>query len=164
MLKRAEASRKGFMIKGNTPLCITILFLIILSGCAKKEVLKTVPDEEILRDRIVRYWDHKIKDELDKSYEYESPLNKMTLTSYIKKYSNPAIDYKSYELMSIDRLDDDIADVQLKIVPVVKVPGARALEHTTIITERWVKVEDIWYHTSQKVSNKPIQKKEEGGD
>lgn len=152
------------MIKGNTSLYITILFLIILSGCAKKEVIKTIPDEEVLRDRIVKYWDHKTKKELDKTYEYESPLNKMTLTNYIRKYSNPAIDYKSFELMSIDRQDDDIADVRLKIVPVVKVPGARALEHTTIITERWVKVEDIWYHTSRKVGNKPIQKKEEGGD
>ena len=112
MLEKADASRKGFMIKGNTPLYIAILFLIILSGCAKKEVLKTIPDEEVLRNRIVQYWNHKTKEELDKTYEYESPLNKMTLTNYIRKYSNPAIDYKSFELISIDRLADDIADVQ----------------------------------------------------
>lgn len=163
-MEGVSSSRKTLIAKGKTPFLITILFLIILSGCAKKDVLKAVPDEAVLRDRVVKYWDHKIKGELDKTYEYESPLNKMTLTNYIKKYSNPAIGYKNFELMSIDRLDDDIADVQLKIVPVVKVPGARALEHITIITERWVRVEDIWYHTSQKVSNKPIQKDEEGGD
>lgn len=163
-MEGVSSSRKTLIAKGKTPLLITILFLIILLGCAKKDVLKPVQDEEALRDRVVKYWDHKVKEELDKTYEYESPLNKMTLTNYIKKYSNPSLGYKSFELISIDRLDDDIADVRLKIAPVVKVPGAKALELNTIITERWVKVEDMWYHTSKKVSNKPIEKEEEGGD
>jgi len=143
---------------------IAILLLIIFPGCATKDAIKRESDVNILRERVIAYWNYKMEGDLVKSYEYESPLNKMTLTNYIKRYSDPAIRYKSFEVESINKVDDDVADVRLTIVPIVKVPGARAFEYTTTITERWVSVKDEWYHTSKKVGNKLIQKEEEGGD
>jgi hypothetical protein len=48
--------------------------LIILSGCAKKNAIKQISEEEALRTRIEEFWNYRKKLELDKCYYYEYPL------------------------------------------------------------------------------------------
>jgi hypothetical protein len=145
-------------------LSVAILLLVFLPGCGTTKAKHTISDEEGLRERVMAYWNYRVDRDLVKSYEYEVPLDRMTLTNYIRKYSNPMITYKSFSLQSISKKDVDVADVNLTVVPVVKVPGGRAFEHKTIVTERWVRVKDIWYHIPKRVSGNLIHKKEEGGD
>ncbi|MEW6569609.1 MAG: hypothetical protein AB1390_00320 [Nitrospirota bacterium] len=95
---------------------------------------------------MMAYWNYKIKKEFDKAYEYEYPVAKRSLTTYIAKHANPMLEYKSFELKSMVKKADHLADVELTVVPVVKVPGMRAFERTITIKERWVKVDEVWYH------------------
>jgi len=143
---------------------IVILLLINFYGCATKEAIKKVSDEEVLRERVNGYWTSKIEGDVVKSYEYELPLTRMGITKYITKYANPMLKFKSFAVQEIEKKDDDVADVKLAVVPVVKVPGSRAFEYKTVITERWVRVNDFWYHTFKQDSSNLIHKKEEGGD
>jgi hypothetical protein len=125
-----------------------IFLLIFLFSCAKSEI-KLLSEEDVLRERIMNYWSHIIKEELDKAYDYEYPLGKMTLSKYIARKSNPMIKYKGFEIRSIS-INGDTADVEMEIVPVIKVPGERPFEHKTVILERWAKVDGIWYHVTKK--------------
>ena len=85
-MESGNASRKTLMIKGNAPLCIAILCLIILWGCAKKETVRNIPDEDVLQERVTEYWAHVIKEDFIKSYEYEDPLFRkaVSMNQYIK--------------------------------------------------------------------------------
>jgi hypothetical protein len=143
--------------------CSIIFCLIIFSGCATKETVKSLSDEEVLRERVMAYWNYRVSRELDKAYAYEYPLGKTDLTKYVQVNSNPMMGYKSYEIKTI-REKDEVADVELLIVPWVKVPGAKPLEHATTITDRWVKLEKVWYHVSRSPTEGFTQKKEKGGD
>ncbi len=136
--------------------------LIILNGCATKEAVKNVSDEGLLRDKVNAYWNYRVEKNLTKSYEYELPAERLELNNYVRRYSNPMIEYKSFDVKSIS-MKDGVADVELALSPVVKAPGARPFEHTIIITDRWVKMNDEWYHALKSV-NKVTHKKEEGGD
>lgn len=109
------------------------------------------------------FWNYRVTKELDKTYEYEYPLNKASLTKYIEQYSDPVFKYKSFEIKAI-REKDDVADVELLIVPWIKVPGAIPFEHVTTITDRWVKFNEVWYHVSGSPTEGFTQKKEKGGD
>lgn len=128
-----------------------IFLLIFLLSCAKSEI-KPISEEDILRERIMNYWNHIVKEELDKAYNYEYPLGKVSLSRYIAQRANPMVKYKGFEIKEIT-IKEDSADVQMEIMPVIKVPGERPFEHKTVILERWVKVEGIWYHVTKKDIN-----------
>jgi len=145
--------QRGYWKRFTLASFIGIFFLIIFLGCAKKEAIRKISDEEILKERVTTYWNHKVKRDFVKAYEYESPLSKeMTATKYVQMHANPALTYKSFEIRSIIKKADDIADVELMVVPVAKVPGAKPFEHEIAITERWVKVNDTWYHLSRRAA------------
>lgn len=145
-------------------LLVAILLLVFSAGCVTTKARHDLSRNEGLRERVMEYWNYRIQGDLVKSYEYEAPLDRMTLTDYVRKYSNPIITYKRFNLQSISKRDADVADVKLAIVPEVKVPGGRAFEHKTIVTERWVRVKETWYHVPKRVTGSLIHKKEEGGD
>lgn len=126
----------------------TVIFiLIIFSGCATKDAVRNLSDEDVLRERVMAYWGHKVNMEFAKAYEYEYNPEHKTLERYILMHSNPAIGFKSFNLESIAiNKEDYSAEVGLTIVPSLKVPGVRAFEIPKAITERWVRVKELWYH------------------
>lgn len=132
-------------------ICVAAIFsLTILVGCVTKEARKDISDEEALRQRIMAYWNHKIKQEFDKSYEYEYPIKGITRSRYISRLDSPLIRYKDFSIKSIIKLSDDTAEVEMDILPVLKAPGAKPFEHKTTIKEKWVKWNGLWYHVFQK--------------
>jgi hypothetical protein len=150
-LEDINGSRKTFKIKGNTPLYIAILCLIILCGCAKKDVLKSVPDEAELRERIVRYWNHKVNEEFDKSYTYEDPIyrKKISMTKYIQTINTSIVKWMGADIEKI-RLEDDVAYVDIKLKIRVMANPSQYKDVYVPEKEKWIWVDGVWYNSPQR--------------
>lgn len=126
--------------------------MLIYTGCAKN-VIKKVSDEDALSERIKIYWNHKIKREFDKSYEYEYPLYKkvVPMVKYIQRFSS-----------TVRWLDASILDMKIKgknagvdltvktrlILP--QVPMKAGDVYSSHRKEKWVKADGVWYHVPKK--------------
>lgn len=146
---------------------LIILFpLFFFHGCATKDAIKSISAEEILKQRVHAYWNHKINREFEKAYKYEYvyPLKSMTVTKYIELNANPMITFKSFEIKSISWRLEDVADVELSVIPVAKAPGAKPFEYPVIVTERWVRVDESWYRVGKGIMDNLTQEKKKGGD
>lgn len=153
-LERVCASRKTLMIKGNIPLCIAILCLIILGGCAKKETVRNLTDEEVLQERVTEYWNLTTKEDYIKSYEYEDPLFRKAvgMNQYIKSHSDM---YKIKEMkINSVTIEDNSGVVYLTTKVELHVPGVKPLVADTERKDRWGKINGIWYHVNDKYSGK----------
>jgi hypothetical protein len=140
-------SDKMFLKKFVTALCLTIFPLIIFQGCGTKETVKSLSDKEILLNRVDVYWGHKIKQEFDKNYEFEEPLyrKKISLVNYIKGFNTYIVKWNRATAENI-KMEDGTAMVGLKVRVQIKLPGIKMQEHDSLIEEKWVKVEGMWYH------------------
>jgi hypothetical protein len=129
---------------------LMILSLVISSGCAPKETVKEKTDEEALRERVMAYWDYKIKGEFDKSYEYEDPLfrKKTGLVSYIRSFRPEVVKWKSVRIEKIAK-EDDLATINLNVRTKVTLPQIKGVENNSEIKDKWVRVDGIWYHVSE---------------
>lgn len=130
---------------------ITFFFLIIFPSCGTKDAIKISSEEEVLEARVMGYWNHKINQEFDKSYEYEYPLFRKTvsLVNYIRSFNTGRA---SWTRASVERIaiNGENASVEMKIGVNIVVSSSQKLEHETILNERWVKVDGIWYHVPAK--------------
>lgn len=137
------------MIKGNISLCIAILCLIILGGCAKKETVRNLTDEEVLQERVTEYWSHVTKEDYIKSYEYEDPLFRKTVSmnQYIKSH-NEMYKIKEVKINKVT-IEDNSGDVMLATKVELHVPGVKPLAADTEKNDRWGKIDGIWYHVNK---------------
>lgn len=142
-----KGQKSRLKIRLAAPL-VVILSLIICLGCAKKETIKTVSDEEVLRERIMAYWNHRMKEELDKSYDFEDPIykKKFSLVSYIKSFGTNPVNIQDVSIRGIRR-NDSTAEVDLDMSIGLKARGmSQPLKSATTRKDRWGKVEGNWYH------------------
>lgn len=128
-----------------------IFFLIIFSGCATKEAVKNISEEEALRERVMAYWDHKVKQEFDKSYEYEDPLfkKKISPVNYMKGFNIGKVEWSGTKIGGL-KIENESAIVDMKIKLKIIAGVSGNVEHDTLVTEKWVKVDGVWYHIPQK--------------
>jgi hypothetical protein len=126
--------------------------LIILTGCAKRNSIKTESQEDVLRKRITEFWNHRVNLELDKCYYYEYPLlrKKISLVQYIKSFNIDVVKWKKYSIKSIRIFDKENAEVKLDLVVSVKMPSIARFDDATSVTEKWVTVDGIWYHVAKR--------------
>jgi hypothetical protein len=130
---------------------VVFFCLIIFAGCSIKETVKKEPDEALLKSRVVKYCELRIRGDFVKSYEYEDPISKrrFELNDYIKRMTGGISKWVAADIENI-QLSDDMATVNLKIL--VKgglnrlMLGQKAFEHDTAIKQKWVKYEGSWYH------------------
>jgi len=138
---------------------IEILFfcLIIFAGCSIKDTVKNGSGEEALRERVAMYWGHKIKEELDKSYVYEDPYyrNKVSMVNYIKEYNTRVVKWLSASTQSVN-IKDDTALVDVKLRVRVRPPQMKATEYDSLLQEKWVKVDGIWYHVPGTIESRAV--------
>lgn len=130
---------------------VAIFCLIIFTGCATKEAVRSLPDEEVLRERIVAYWNHKVKQEFDKSYEYEDPYfrGKINMVNYIKSFHTGKSEWSGAKIEGL-KIEGDSAIVDMKVMLKVVVSSSRNVEQDVPIEEKWVKADGIWYHVPKK--------------
>lgn len=146
---------KGF--RRETAIWIVALGLIISNGCATKDAVKKVSHKEALRERVVAYWGFRSRGEYDKSYAFESPVyrKRITLVQYIKRSGNPMVKYRGFEVVKVDKIDEDHAEVRVKVNGEYRVPGARPFVHDMFVNEQWVRLEGQWYHEFEQVIPHP---------
>lgn len=143
--------RKPVLIKricGFMLLLLLLLSLIISIGCVTKEAIKTNSDEEVLRDRVMAYWDYRVKQEFDKSYEFEDPIYKKSysLVAYIKRLGADPVTLKEVKIKGL-QMEDASARIDLITKIEVRAPGTRApLAVGMDRNDRWSRLEGIWYH------------------
>lgn len=133
---------------------IIVLFfgLTILSGCVTKEGVNNYSGagEEVLRNRAMAYWNHRINDELDKSYDYEDPFyrKKIGMVNYIKNFSNNAAKWKAANIIDMN-MTGDTASLNVNMKVSLNAHLIRGGEIDTVIADNWVKMEGVWYHVIQ---------------
>ncbi len=133
-----------------------ILCLINLGGCAKKDAIKQISDEDALRERVQAYWAHNIKEEYDKSYEFEYPLFKknVSMVEYLRNITNN-VRWERVEILKIEMGDGNadvtvMMDVNVKGLP-IRVKGRDGIEFKgNARTEKWIKTDGLWYHVPKK--------------
>ena len=129
---------------------IVFFCLIFFSGCSIKDTVNTRSDEDVLKERIMAYFNYRINKEFDKTYEYEDPLYRKTvsLTRYIQKQGHRQVKAARIEKLSIE--GDKAAVVMTLRVKVRLVSqvgmAAQDIEHDTQVTQTWIKSDGQWYH------------------
>jgi hypothetical protein len=132
-------------------LIITIFLLIIFSGCATKVAVKRETDEELLRQRVMAYWNYKIEQKFDKSYEYEDPLfrKEVDMVNYIRSFHVGRFAWAGASIEQI-HTEGDVATVDMKMTIKVMLSHSKNLESQSFVKEKWVKVDGNWYHIPEK--------------
>lgn len=126
---------------------VAIFCLIISSGCATKETVKSISDEETLKERATAYWSYRINREFDKTYEYEyNPDKLLDKDKYMELMYKGTVRYKGYDSMTVEKRTDGNAELSLAMKMSMTVTGTRAFEHSMIIKDKWVREDGIWYH------------------
>lgn len=132
---------------------ITVIFcLIIFSGCATKEAVRNISEEEVLRERVMTYWGYKISQEFDKGYFYEDPYyrKRLNMVKYIKSIDTARARWTSANVENL-QINGDSAIIDMKVkVHITVAPSARDIEQEFSLKETWVKVDGIWYHVPKK--------------
>lgn len=143
--KERKANRKNLIT-----IYIITFPLIIFFGCATKGTTTLQPKWETLKERVMAYWNYKMNKEFDKTYNFEDPFYRKTVTlvRYIQMNSNPLLEYRGFEIVDINETKDN-AEIELRVVVRAKVPGAKPFEHDTFIKEQWIFHEGDWYHLNK---------------
>jgi hypothetical protein len=129
---------------------VAILLLVFLTGCVTTKAKHNISDEEGLRERVASYWDYKIKGDLEKSYGYEDPLYRksVNLVGYISSINSSAAKWRAAEIETIKKTGD-MADINLKLrveIILPQIDSRRKLQLNVQTTDKWVKVDGVWYH------------------
>jgi hypothetical protein len=129
---------------------LVIFLLLISTGCAKNAI-KNVSDEEVLRERVMEYWNHKVNEEFDKSYEYEDPLFRKTYTmvNYIRSFGAGRAKWVGARIQGIT-MEGDTAKVSLMIKLKLVVSSSGSVSPESMFEEKWTKVDGIWYHVNER--------------
>ncbi|MBA4372471.1 MAG: hypothetical protein C0402_06370 [Thermodesulfovibrio sp.] len=132
--------------------------MIILVGCVKKDAIRNVTDEEVIRGRVQEYWSYNIKEEYDKSYDFEYPLYRKMVSriDYIRGIK-ANVKWLKADLKKVD-VDGDSAKVTVWLDTKIEGLSApnkpqrlemRSRENEMI--EKWTKIDGIWYHVPKKL-------------
>lgn len=132
-------------------LCTVIFCLIILAGCATKNTIKEVSEEDILRARVTEFWEFRVNLELDKCYSYEYPLlrKKIKLVNYIRSFDAGFAKWKGFSIREIS-IDGEKAVVKLGVRSLITMPGTTPFEQDSDVTEQWIKTDGTWYHVPKR--------------
>ena len=129
---------------------IVFFCLIIFSGCSIKSVRdeSVLSDEAILRERSTAYYNYRVNQEFDKSYEFEDPLYRKTvkLSQYVQKLAVSPAEWKAAKVEGL-RIEDGKAEIALRLKVKVRLVNqiamaAKDIEHDTSAEEVWIKGSD----------------------
>ncbi len=136
---------------------ILFFFLIISFGCSIKEASKNRPDGGDLRERVAMYWQLKVNEDFTKSYDYEVPYyrKQISVTKYLRGMNTEVVKYISATTGDI-KLDTDSAVVDVKLRVRVKPPQMKSEEYDSVIKEKWVKSEGMWYHVPGVIDQRSV--------
>ncbi len=120
------------------------MLVVLLAGCASLGASR----EEALRRRVTAFWDAKLAGDVVAQYDYEdvSKTNEVTLQNYAG--SGGGIRYLSYQIEAIRLKGPREAEVRMIVEYVV--PPVITKPVKTEFVERWIKIDNQWYHVKRK--------------
>lgn len=130
---------------------ILLIFVLLISWvcCSpKKEIISQKDEKEVLRDRVNKYWKSIIKGTIDEAYKYEIPQyrEKVPLIGYLNKF-------KLVRYMEADILELEVSGNEGKVLMRVKyrvlLKHISNIDNIRAINEKWIKIEDVWYHVPE---------------
>jgi hypothetical protein len=123
-----------------------LLLALLLVGCAGVPRLAGPALNESLQDRVTRYWEARMRDDLLATYQLHEPAFRRAVTFTAFAQGRGATPILAYEILD-ERIEDDVAFVMVKKQSTIK--------HSMLIKpvqprwteseERWVRVEGVWY-------------------
>ncbi len=130
------------------------IFLFLLALCvqtqcsAGRQIIKE-EEETALRRRVQEYWSYKIKGELDKCYQYESPdyREKIGIIRYISQSSRSPVIWEGFEIKEIWTSGDE-GNVKLNAKYRYIIPQSKKAAFERLTEEKWVKKDGHWYRLS----------------
>ena len=144
-------------MSSTAKLPILWLLILLLSGaCAGVQTKGDAEpsSESVLWQRADTYWQHKIKNELDQMYPFETPAyrKKWTLGHYARYYPGE-IHYKGATIKSV-KIDGDNALVKVEIRYVYLGVFAPKEGIRSQVGSHWTLVNGEWYHLIAPPGNK----------
>jgi len=141
-LSRLTKAKKWPIIFCMKRYCLLGLCLFLL-GCAG---LRSLSSEEALRQRIMAYWNHRIKGEFDKAYNYENPSfrKNVKLTDYIKALAS-GINWLEVKVKEV-QIKDNQATVSLEIRYAFMAGYVPKGGLKREINDYWQWIKGDWYH------------------
>lgn len=110
-----------------------------------------------MRERVASYWQLKVKEDFIKSYEYEVPYYRKNtnMIDYLKGINTYVVKYLSAMPGEI-KWDVDVAVVDVKLRVRVKPPQMKSEEYDSIIKEKWIKSDGMWYHVPGVIDSRGV--------
>lgn len=129
------------MLKRILPLIPVSIFLILallLNSCSKNS---GKPE-----DRAAARWQALIELDWEKAYSYETPSYKLasTIEDYEKSFGT-AITWISAKTISSKEVSEKVIDVDVELTIEFSEGGGKMLI-PSVFTERWLKVDNTWWH------------------
>jgi len=131
-----------------------LLLALLLVGCAgPQRQAGPVPEQsagpaldESLRERVVRYWEARMRNDLLADYQLHEPAFRRAVTFTAFAQGRGATPILAYEILD-ERVEGDVAFVKVKKQSTIKHPKLvkPVQPRWTESEEQWVRVEGAWY-------------------
>ena len=131
--------------------------LTFLVHCAGPQVAKE-EEKAKLRSRIDEYWQYRIKGDVERAYQCELPAFRETVSilQYVNRFK--LVRYVDAEVQEID-IDVRDATSKTKVTYIVFFKAFRDRKLSKLEQEKWVKIENTWYHVPEDFDMKKDESK-----
>lgn len=123
-----------------------LLLALLLVGCAGPQRPAGAAHDEPLGERVVRYWEARMRGDLLATYQLHEPAFRRAVTFAAFSQGRSATPTLAYEILD-ERIEGDLAFVKVKKQSTVKHPllVKPVQPRWTESEEQWIRVEGAWY-------------------
>lgn len=139
---RREAIRRRIMTVGLSGL---LLALLLVGFTGLQQPAGAAPDES-LRERVIQYWEARMRDDLLATYQLHEPAFRRAVTFAAFSQGRGATPTLAYEILD-ERVEDDVAFVTVRKQSTIKHQQLikPVQPRWTESEEQWIRVDGVWY-------------------
>lgn len=139
---RRETMRRRMMAVGLSSL---LMALLLVGFAGPQQPAGAAPDES-LRERVIQYWEARMRGDLLAAYQLHEPAFRRAVTFAAFSQGRGATPTLAYEILD-ERVEGDVAFVKVKKQSTVKHPQfvKPVQPRWTEDEEQWIRVEGVWY-------------------
>ena len=123
-----------------------LLLALLLVGFAGLQQPAGAAHDEALRERVVQYWEARMRGDLLATYQLHEPAFRRAVTFAAFAQGRGTTPTTAYEILD-ERVEGDVAFVPVKKQSTVKIPQLvkPVQPRWTETEEQWIRVEGVWY-------------------
>lgn len=137
-------------------LLVVSIACLLLAGCSAKLTKSAAATPE---QRAQERWDALLARDFQKAFTYLSPGMRSASTpdAYAAQMGVRPVKWKGARVLESDCTDDAAAEacrvtVQIDFTVPASIPGIKELSSTSSLSERWIRVDGVWYYVSRQVA------------